>query len=438
VILRIFLSLVYQGLKLLVQLYQLVYFPFTTFRHRERLDFEGPGIIVSNHPNTMVDPLHVVSRTPRQIFFLANASMFKNRVAGFLLNHLYCIPIKRPGKDEGNKLTKVNNYESFRRSYEHLAQGGCLFIAPEGGSELERRLRPIKTGTARIALGAEAANGFQLGLHIYPVGLTYEHPTQCGSRLYMEAGSALRVADWQAAYEADPIAAVRDLTAYLEREMQTLILHTADETQDQLLYRLQSILQNDAPLPVAAHYDRTRLLLQRLQAEAEDNPAGYANLVAKAATYRSQLKAAGLRDRGVSQAAKPLLSLPVLLGWPLWLYGRVNNFFAYEIPRLIERKMGLYIGYRTTVKVVSGTFFSFPVFYTLQYLLARYLLPAPWPLLYLVSLPVSGILAWAYARHFQPRWEAYRWRQWQRQHPAAAADILAQRCELTAFVRGGE
>lgn len=426
-ILRFLLLILYHFFKALVLLYQAIYFPFTTFRNRKVLDFKGPGIIISNHPNTMVDPLNVISRTPRQSFFLANASMFKNPVVGYILRHLYCIPIMRPGKDEGVK--KVNNSKSFAASYDHLIQGGVIFIAPEGGSELERHLRPFKTGTARIALGAEAAQNFSLNLHIYPVGLTYEQPTHCGSRLYMEAGAPIRVADWQEAYEKDKIQAAKDLTEFLEQQNRQLLIHTDDQEQDQLLYRLERILQHDHPLPVDEHYDRTRQLLGQLKQLAQEQPAAYQELKATAAQYREQLKAIKQTDRGISRKDKNLWTLPVLLAWPIWLYGRINNFLPYELPRLLERKIQLYIGYRSTVKILAGAI-TFPFFYWLQYQMVQWLPGAPFAAWYLLSLPVSGILAWAYARHFAPRWEGFRYRNWAKKHPEEAAHLEGLRKEL--------
>ena len=93
--------------------------------------FKGSGIVISNHPNTLFDPLHIGIITHRQFFFLANAGLFKHPVMGFLLSYLYCIPIARPGRDEGSK---VNNDESFQAAYDHLAKGGILYIAAEGVS----------------------------------------------------------------------------------------------------------------------------------------------------------------------------------------------------------------------------------------------------------------------------------------------------------------
>lgn len=379
----------------------------------------------------MVDPLHVASRTPRQSFFLANSSLFKHPVSAFLLGHLYCIPIQRPGKDQ--VLKKVDNDESFRKTYEHLTNNGVIYIAPEGTSDMERHLRPLKTGTARIALGAEAANGFTLGLHIYPVGLNYENPTHCGSRLYMEAGAPIRVADWRSAYEQDPTQAVDDLTEYITQRLRALMIDADDAEQDRLLYRIEQIHQNDAPLPIDQHYDRVQHLLTQLKDLQQAVPDKYRQLADTAEQYRKSLRQYGLTDRSISRASSHFPTLTILLAWPLWLYGRLNNLLPYEIPRWLTRRLNLYIGYTSTVKILSGTF-TFPLFYTLQYQLSKWVLTGAGPWIYLISLPISGIGAWYYARHFLPRYEGYHWRQWQRQHPQEAQQLVDWREGLKAMV----
>ena len=44
---------------------------------------------------------------------------------------------------------------------------------PEGRSHSEPGLIELRTGAARIALGAEAQSNWQLGLQIVPAGITY-------------------------------------------------------------------------------------------------------------------------------------------------------------------------------------------------------------------------------------------------------------------------
>ncbi|MEO0727455.1 MAG: 1-acyl-sn-glycerol-3-phosphate acyltransferase [Bacteroidota bacterium] len=433
-ILRFFLRIIYFFLKQLVLLCQAIYFPFTTVKGKDHLRFKGPGIIISNHPNTLLDPLHVVSRTPRQSFFLANASLFSNPIAGFLLRYLYCIPIYRPGIDKDKSGQKVDNDKSFADTYAHLEKGGVIYIAPEGGSYVGRRLRPLKTGTARIALGLEARHNFSIGLHIYPVGLNYEHPDTCGSRLYIEAGEPIRVADWQAAYEKDPVEAARDFTDYIAARNRQLLIDTVDEEEEQLLYRLERILQHDEPLPVDQHYERSQRLLAGIKTLAEKQAPAYSKLQTEAAAYRKGLRDAAVTDRGISQRTKSPWTPITLLGWPVWLYGRTNNIFTYEIPCWIERSVDIYVGYKSTVKILSALF-TFPLFYFFQFKLVQLFTSEDLAWWYLLSLPISGMLAWGYAYRIQPRLDAWRWRKWAKQEPDTANRLLAQREALNQTIQ---
>ena len=72
----------------------------------------------------------------------------------------------------------------------HLIDGGCIYIAPEGTSVVERRVRTIKTGTARIALSAENKSDFNLGTTIIPVGLSYTAPLNFQNEVLLNVGQS--------------------------------------------------------------------------------------------------------------------------------------------------------------------------------------------------------------------------------------------------------
>lgn len=423
---RLFVFSVYNFLRILTTTYQWFYFPISKIINKKGLDVSGPIIIVSNHPNTLLDPLNVLSRTPRRASLLANASMFKHPLANWFLNH-FTIPIHRPGRDDGSR--KIDNKESFARAYQHLAKGGMIYIAPEGGSHIERRLRPVKTGTARIALEAEHENENKLGIRIIPVGLNYEHPNQCGSRILMKVGEPIDVAKWVEDYKNHSKKAVSSLTLEIKDQMQSLILHTEDDEQDQFLYRLQSILQNDTPLDVGEHHDRTQVLLKKLQTLKTNNITEYNEFRVSTEQYRYQLKANKLTDRGISNENKSLFTLTSILGWPIGLYGRVNNWLALEIPRWLVGKLDLYIGYTSTVKILSGLF-TFPISYFIQYKLANYFFGQPIAWYYLLSLPFSAVIYQYFKAYIDPRIEAWTWRRWKNKNPNKATLLFKTRISL--------
>jgi 1-acyl-sn-glycerol-3-phosphate acyltransferase len=73
---------------------------------------------------------------------------------------------------EGDGAGTRRNLDAFAACFAHLREGGAIGIFPEGEASDEAHLLPIRTGAARIALGAHSRGA--MGLQIVPVGLIYE------------------------------------------------------------------------------------------------------------------------------------------------------------------------------------------------------------------------------------------------------------------------
>ena len=120
----------------------------------ERVPREGPVIFVLNHPNGLIDPGFLLCLAPRRVSFLAKAPLFRMPVIGIFCRAFEAIPVHRR-QDEGSDPS--HNRETFETARAVLARGGAIAICPEGKSHSDPKLRPLKTGAARIALGAAAA-----------------------------------------------------------------------------------------------------------------------------------------------------------------------------------------------------------------------------------------------------------------------------------------
>ena len=232
-------------LKLLVKIGIAVFYRKTTIINAERLRFGHGAIVISNHPSTMLDPLNIAANMKRQVSFLANASMFSTPFTNWMFTKLYCVPIQR-SKDKGGK--HINNEESFQRCDEFLGNDGVLWIAPEGGSDMERKIRPFKTGTARIGFSAENQKDFDLNLPILPVGLSYSAPDKFRSDLVIHVGDWVYPKDFREAYEQDSWQAVRDLTDHLEQQIKALAIDLEDEAEEKFISYIETLLANSAPL----------------------------------------------------------------------------------------------------------------------------------------------------------------------------------------------
>lgn len=334
--------------------------------NKERGRFKNPCIVVTNHPSTMLDPLNAAEEIQTEVFFLANASLFKNPIAGWILRKLYCIPIERH-KDTGGK--PLDNQASFEQAIEHLAKGGCLYIAPEGVSVVERRLRKMKTGTARIALATESKHHFKLGLSILPVGLNYSDPTQFRSHLLTILGEPIQVADFQNDWEQDEMEAVRKLTDHVSEKLALQLLNTSDHEEDKLLCYLEEMMQNENRLPSYPHFLRSQKTLAGLQASKISNLDAFAKFREMAFDYFEQLNMLKTSDLALKWRNEGKNHLPLFLvliaTLPVFLSGFLIHFLPVFASKTISRALNKDIDWAPTIKFLVG-FVVYPLLLLLE------------------------------------------------------------------------
>jgi glycerol-3-phosphate O-acyltransferase / dihydroxyacetone phosphate acyltransferase len=371
---------------------------------RENLKFDGPAIVVSNHPSTLMDPLNAGINIRQEMFFLANYGLFKNPVSNWILTRLFCIPVKR--KEDVNEGEARDNDAAFEQSFQHLEKNGVLFIAAEGVSWMNRYVRPFKTGTARIALGAERRNHWQLGVQIIPVGISYDAPRLFRSRTTVEYGAPIDPKPWAEAYQKDPEKTVEDFTTLIQSKVAELTLNSGSEAGDVFVDQTEIMLRN-SPLGLSKT-DRYLLLKAFLVKHIDDAP-----LKARVADYFSALGKAGLTDAGLSKsqnrpstvnrapstvnrapstvnrqpstvhrqpstvhrqpstvhrapstvhrAPSTVYRAPsLLLLSPFFLLGYGFWFLPCWLPWLLCKRLDLYPGYDSNVKMLAGLF-TFPL-----------------------------------------------------------------------------
>src|SRR5918997_1706771 len=222
----------------------------------------GAIIFVLNHPNGLIDPGLVFATLPRRISFLAKSTLFRIPLAGWLLRTVEALPLYRRA-DAGEDVSQnLRTFEACRRL---LLRGRCVALFPEGLSHNEPKLQPVKTGAARIALGASVP-----GLKIVPVGLYYTSKTSFRGEALLRFGEPFDVP----AVEPDeggepPREAVRELSARIEEALLGVTLNV--ETGEQLdaarkAERLFSSVYEglNMRLPLAERFDFLRGLSAQL------------------------------------------------------------------------------------------------------------------------------------------------------------------------------
>jgi len=235
---NIFLRFVYWFFKAIAIACLGLFFKKKAKRNKQYFDNTPPSILIGNHPNTMLDPLVAAKEKNIYIHFLANAGLFSTRFTNWFFTTFFCIKVERPKDVDGRR---IDNDHAFKYSADFLARYGMLYAAAEGTSKLERRLRKLKTGAARIALDSMRQNDWNLPLDIKTVGITYENPKLAQYDLFLNYGEPIQVIDYKELYTEDPSKAVKKLTADIQTRMQSLLLHTEpeDEDVDKLVQKLE-------------------------------------------------------------------------------------------------------------------------------------------------------------------------------------------------------
>ena len=207
----------------------------------------GPVIFVLNHPNGLIDPAFLLCLAPRRVSFLAKAPLFRMPIIGAICRAFEAIPVHRR-QDTGSDPSK--NAETFEAARAVLLRGGTIAVFPEGGSHSDSKLRPLKTGTARIALGAAATLPADLILRIVPVGLYYRAKQTFRSVALLHFGNPFPVERIPLPSGAEPPAEpVRELTARLEAALRGVTLEAEEVNAHALIARAQHIFSAADEVP---------------------------------------------------------------------------------------------------------------------------------------------------------------------------------------------
>lgn len=377
----------------------------------------GPQLSVSNHFGGFADPLLLVYVMPHLPRIIARDVIWKVPVVRSMMNWVGALPVHKP-EDRG----PGSNDVMFRSAYEALADGSHLLIFPEGITRDEPSIAPIKTGAARIAMGARA-NGID-GITINPAGIHYQDKASLRSSVTVLVGQPIDVdtalADHVSPGEEqgpDNRSAVRSFTDAIEIALRRVAPDFSNWEEARILTMGAEILLRtlaDDPgdeVPMAGR-DALAGHLGRTQTEAKDR------VVAAVSKYDNDLSDFGLSDatllsgmtgrRFLWRSFGLLLLTMVLL--PFALAGAVIN----AIPYLLVKAVGLLRvapAVLSTIKPLTAI-----VSFGLAWGVAGFLVfrgaGARWLLLVVMLLPLYLAAVIVVTESVQTLWNSFRtWRR---------------------------
>ncbi|MGH9047779.1 MAG: lysophospholipid acyltransferase family protein, partial [Acidimicrobiales bacterium] len=324
-----------------------------------------PTVLIANHLNGLVDGLLLMATLRRFPRFLGKSTLFKIAPLWPLLKLAGVVPVYR-AKD-GQSTSR--NSSAFATCRELLARGGVVALFPEGISHDEPELQPLKTGAARIALGA-SVDDHVAGVVVQPVGIVYDEKARFRSVALVRVGTPFPVTGWDDLYRGDDRRAVIDLTDAMAKALAALS-PTYGSWADALTFRqiAEVVARTETTVPSeVAFSDRDKLARAIASAERSDR-RGVLEIRTVFASYRRALDVVGLSDAQLTANYRGWW-LRVLFLWsvlkvaaaaPFAAAGAVVHIVPYEAIKQIA-KTPTNEGMKATVKLL-GCLATFTVLY---------------------------------------------------------------------------
>lgn len=385
----------------MLRLFLRVFFRRVETSGTDRVPRTGPLLLVLNHPNALIDPLFILCLAPRPVSFLAKAPLFRTPIVSWFVRAFGSIPVERR-IDPGADLTR--NRDMFARVRQHLADGGAVALFPEGTTHSDPRLKPLKSGAARIALGVQSS----APLRIQPVGLIYTAKETFRSAALVAFGEPFAVTPLPLDAQGEPPAAeVERLTTRITDALAALTLQADEAEVLELVRRTEAILASAGADSEegAARPERMELRRRLLAGHAiltARAPERLERLRRRVSRYEARRIGAGLDPwdlpegaytiGGVISATARLLA-GFALRLPLGLPGLALHYPAYRLVGFLTGRIGpREREVLATVKALAA-FLLFPLTWALILVLAwRWRGPLA-GVAALVLAPLSGWMA---------------------------------------------
>lgn len=193
------------------------------------LKSNGPLLIAANHPNSFLDAVIVATLFKKPIYSLARGDAFANNFYKKILYSLKMLPVYRISEGAENL---EHNYTTFSACLDIFKQNQIVLIFSEGRCINEWHLRPLKKGTARLAMSA-----WQQGipLKILPLGINYSSFRIFGKNVILNFGKLITENDFKPGLSDGK--SVNDFNLKLEHQLKQLVVQ-ADQSDKEKIKKI--------------------------------------------------------------------------------------------------------------------------------------------------------------------------------------------------------
>lgn len=414
-----------------------IFFHHVEVAGTERVPLQGGVIYVLNHPNALIDPLFLQCLTPRPVSFLAKAPLFRMPVVGFLVRSMGALPVYRIQ----DALDPRKNLETFRRARSILKGGGTIALFPEGTTHSDPKLRPMKTGAARIAIGA-ASTGEGMKLAIVPTGLYYTEKRLFRSSVLVQFGDPITVDPQHIEDGEPPREAVRTLSEQIREGLIAVTINADNHEALAWIERGQRLFSEPTDGAeeghLASEFAMRRRFVDGYEWVCRNRPDRLRELERRVEDYERSARAAGAAPYSLTLRAKPetgpgnmaamaAMGASALLGAVLhWLPYRLIGLIADRVDRRDPTAV-------STVKMGVSL-----VLYPLFWLVLAVLAARIWGFrVSMVAAALFPALAWCAVLYQERLWrfrEARALRALQRRNSSLFERLLAERIAIREVI----
>jgi len=283
----------------------------------ENVPRDAPAVFAVNHPNGLIDPLFLLCYAPRQVSFLAKAPLFRYPVIGWFVKLFDSIPVYRKQDNVAG-----SNEETFARAREILERGGGLAIFPEGTTHSDARLRELKTGAARIALGASISR-----LAIVPTGIYYSAKGTFRSDVLVLFGAPLSVR---------PDESVEELTREIENGLASVTLQADSRAALDLIEKAEDIFSDRTDVTV--EFELRKQFIAGYHYLSEHDPERLGRLESEVTRFTEELGRAKLEPHKLVPRFRFSTIVRVVVQLPLALAGAVLHYPTYRLVGALAKR----------------------------------------------------------------------------------------------------
>lgn len=361
----------------------------------KNVPYDKPLVIAANHPGAFLDPIIIACFIRKPIYFLVRGDVFKNKFVRFIFEQFHMIPVYR--KDEGFENIE-KNHDTNAKVADILKQNGIVVIFCEGYSAVDRRLRTILKGTARICM--QTAMSEHLDVQIVPAGITYTHKTNYRREVILDFSAPIVMHDYEELFNTHPQKSYVSITTELRNRLQRNFVEIRNPECDVLTELHLNYLRDEhrAPtIPVVTRNGKAlaheRKISESINHLFETNLPAYEQLERLTMNYQKELVEAQCSDFGVVSKLPGLFSyFGLVLGFPVMVLGAICWGIPYRISCLIANKKVSRIDFHDSVTVNITNVLFFILIFIISIISSNYLGYYAWALLAIIpAMSTVGI-----------------------------------------------